>query len=129
MSQIRSVRVQVYGIVQGVGFRYFTHQEASKLGLRGRATNLSDGSVEVLAEGDAHAVEKLIQSLLVIPFSPTKNAAIPIPIQHKVTTPVTHIVGPALSSSWITQATPLIKPAPIQVKGCGFVFLRTMENI
>jgi len=39
MSQIRSVRVQVYGIVQGVGFRYFTHQEASKLGLRGRATN------------------------------------------------------------------------------------------
>ena len=63
MSQIRSVRVQVYGIVQGVGFRYFTHQEASKLGLRGRATNLSDGSVEVLAEGDAHAVEKLIHWL------------------------------------------------------------------
>ncbi len=63
MSQLRSVRVQVYGIVQGVGFRYFTHQEASKLGLCGRATNLSDGSVEVLAEGDTQAVDKLIHWL------------------------------------------------------------------
>ena len=63
MSQIRSVRVQVYGIVQGVGFRYFTQQEASRLGLQGRATNLSDGSVEVLAQGNAQAVEKLIHWL------------------------------------------------------------------
>ena len=53
MTPPRSVRIQVYGIVQGVGFRYFTQQEASRLGLCGRATNLSDGSVEVLAQGDA----------------------------------------------------------------------------
>ena len=63
MSQIRSVRVQVYGIVQSVGFRYFTQQEAHRLGLQGRATNLSDGSVEVLAQGDAQSVEKLIHWL------------------------------------------------------------------
>ncbi|ACQ91760.1 acylphosphatase [Tolumonas auensis DSM 9187] len=63
MTPPRSVRIQVYGIVQGVGFRYFTQQEASRLGLCGRATNLSDGSVEVLAQGDAQAVEKLIHWL------------------------------------------------------------------
>ena len=60
MTPPRSVRIQVYGIVQGVGFRYFTQQEASRLGLCGRATNLSDGSVEVLAQGDAQAVGKLV---------------------------------------------------------------------
>lgn len=63
MSQLRSVRVQVYGVVQGVGFRYYTQQEASRLGLCGRATNLSDGSVEVIAQGDSHAVDKLIRWL------------------------------------------------------------------
>lgn len=63
MSQLRSVRVQVYGIVQGVGFRYYTQQEASRLGLCGRATNLSDGSVEVIAQGQAEAIEKLIHWL------------------------------------------------------------------
>jgi acylphosphatase len=60
MTQIRSVKVRVYGIVQGVGFRYFTQQEAHRLGLSGHATNLADGSVEVVAQGESNAVEKLV---------------------------------------------------------------------
>ena len=50
----------VYGSVQGVGFRYFTQQEAVRLNLRGYAKNLDDGSVEVLACGNDEQVEKLL---------------------------------------------------------------------
>lgn len=41
----------VYGVVQGVGFRYFTCREAEKIGVTGSVKNLSDGSVLVVAEG------------------------------------------------------------------------------
>jgi len=50
----------VHGLVQGVGFRYSTQREALKLGLTGYARNMDDGSVEVLACGDAPQVEKLV---------------------------------------------------------------------
>lgn len=63
MTDIRHVKVLVHGIVQGVGFRYFTQQEAHRLGLSGHATNLADGSVEVEAQGESNAVEKLIEWL------------------------------------------------------------------
>jgi len=63
MNQTRSVKVLVHGIVQGVGFRYFTQQEAHRLQLSGHATNLADGSVEVVMYGDRQAVEKLIDWL------------------------------------------------------------------
>lgn len=53
----------VYGRVQGVGFRYSTRQEALKLGLAGYARNLDDGSVEVLACGEAEQVEALLDWL------------------------------------------------------------------
>lgn len=42
----------IFGRVQGVGFRYFTWQEAKKLGLKGSVCNRIDGSVEVIAQGD-----------------------------------------------------------------------------
>lgn len=41
----------VYGRVQGVGFRFFTCQQAKKLGLVGTVRNRQDGSVEVVAHG------------------------------------------------------------------------------
>ncbi len=63
MTQTRRVKVLVYGIVQGVGFRYFTQQEAHRLGLSGHATNLADGSVEAVAQGESKAVDKLIEWL------------------------------------------------------------------
>ena len=63
MTQARCVKVLVYGIVQGVGFRYFTQQEAHRLELSGHATNLADGSVEVVAQGESKAVDKLIEWL------------------------------------------------------------------
>ncbi|ATM85433.1 acylphosphatase [Yersinia massiliensis] len=50
----------VYGIVQGVGFRYSTQRQAQKLGVTGYAKNCDDGSVEVLACGEQDAVDSLL---------------------------------------------------------------------
>jgi acylphosphatase len=49
----------VHGKVQGVFFRASTRERALDLGLSGSATNLPDGSVEVVAEGEAMAVDAL----------------------------------------------------------------------
>lgn len=53
----------VHGQVQGVGFRWWTRSRALALGLVGAATNLSDGRVEVIAEGERHACEELLAEL------------------------------------------------------------------
>jgi acylphosphatase len=52
-------RFLVFGKVQGVFFRHSARLEARNLNLRGFARNLPDGSVEVLAQGAAGAVEEL----------------------------------------------------------------------
>jgi acylphosphatase len=54
-----AVRFLVSGRVQGVAFRAHTRAEALGLGLSGHARNLADGRVEVLAVGDADAIERL----------------------------------------------------------------------
>lgn len=53
----------VHGLVQGVGFRWWTRSRALELGLVGRATNLADGRVEVVAEGPKDACERLLAAL------------------------------------------------------------------
>lgn len=56
-------RYLVSGRVQGVGYRFFARGEATRLGLLGFAANLPDGRVEVVAEGDAAALDELEQLL------------------------------------------------------------------
>jgi acylphosphatase len=53
----------VRGRVQGVGFRYWVRCRARELGLVGTATNLSDGRVQVVAEGPRAACEALLAAL------------------------------------------------------------------
>ncbi len=55
---------RVHGRVQGVFFRASTRTQALQLGLAGHAKNLVDGSVEVIACGDAIAVGALYRWLL-----------------------------------------------------------------
>jgi acylphosphatase len=60
MGNVR-VRLIVEGRVQGVFFRYTAHEEASRLGVSGWVMNRHDGAVEIVAEGPAEAVDRLIQ--------------------------------------------------------------------
>jgi len=54
-----TVRFVVSGRVQGVFFRASTRSEALRLGIAGRATNLADGSVEIIAGGSDVALDEL----------------------------------------------------------------------
>ena len=64
MADLASVRVVVYGYVQGVFFRAFASRQATRLGLSGYVRNLpAGGAVEVQAEGERKQLEKLIGSL------------------------------------------------------------------
>ncbi|WP_025289083.1 acylphosphatase [Bibersteinia trehalosi] len=54
----------IFGRVQGVGFRFFTWQQAQKIGLSGTVRNREDGSVEVIAQGSEKQLTQLKQWLL-----------------------------------------------------------------
>ncbi len=57
---MKRVHILVKGRVQGVAFRAYTQIEAKSLNLSGYVRNLSDGSVEILAEGKTESLEKLV---------------------------------------------------------------------
>jgi len=60
-------RYIIRGRVQGVGFRYFTEATAQREGVAGWVRNLPDRSVEVVAEGDAEAVERFERAVRIGP--------------------------------------------------------------
>ncbi|MFI5279126.1 MAG: acylphosphatase [Gemmatimonadales bacterium] len=53
MSELVARRWVVQGRVQGVGFRWFIQTRAQAMGVRGWASNLPDGSVEVVGMATA----------------------------------------------------------------------------
>lgn len=60
MQRLRAI---VSGRVQGVNFRYHTVIEARRLGVVGYVRNLPGGEVEVEAEGEREALERLLEFL------------------------------------------------------------------
>jgi acylphosphatase len=56
-------RIRVHGHVQGVWFRDWTRREARELAVDGWVRNRRDGTVEILAAGEADAIETLIARL------------------------------------------------------------------
>ncbi|WP_018640591.1 acylphosphatase [Parafrankia elaeagni] len=55
---------RVEGLVQGVGFRDYVRTKGRRMGLVGSATNLPDGAVAVIAEGERAACEALLELLV-----------------------------------------------------------------
>jgi acylphosphatase len=62
-QQRRRLKAEIFGDVQGVGFRYFAESHARRLGLEGYVRNRYDGAVEVEAEGDAPALKRFLDLL------------------------------------------------------------------
>ena len=62
MPERSSIRVEIYGRVQGVWFRARTERKARARGLGGWVRNRRDGSVEAVFSGSSSAVDELIQA-------------------------------------------------------------------
>lgn len=60
---IAARRWLVSGRVQGVGFRFFTEDQARLENLSGYVRNLDDGCVEIVGEGDAEALERFERAI------------------------------------------------------------------
>lgn len=61
MSVLVQAHVFISGWVQGVGFRYWTRSQASKLGLTGWVRNLPNGNVEAVFQGPKKKVEEMVE--------------------------------------------------------------------
>jgi acylphosphatase len=57
---MKAATLIVFGKVQGVGFRYYTHKKAKELHISGFVKNMPDGSVYIEAEGSAVLLEQFI---------------------------------------------------------------------
>ena len=53
-------RLKIFGVVQGVGYRWSMVQEARRLGVRGGVRNRRDGSVEAIVAGPRKALDQII---------------------------------------------------------------------
>ena len=62
-ARLRRIVVTVRGRVQGVGFRWFAQRQAERLGLAGWVSNQPDGSVKVVAEGEARSLDRFVAAL------------------------------------------------------------------
>lgn len=60
MKYKKCKRIVFFGLVQGVGFRWFIKKNAKKLDLKGYVKNLNDGSVEVVVQGKSFNIENLV---------------------------------------------------------------------
>jgi acylphosphatase len=60
IDETKAVQVRIEGRVQGVFYRGWTIDQASRRGLRGWVRNRRDGSVEALFAGPARAVDEMV---------------------------------------------------------------------
>ena len=60
---MKRYKLQFYGSVQGVGFRYTARHAANMFRLTGYVKNEYDGSVTCEVQGDSDAIEAFIRTL------------------------------------------------------------------
>ena len=59
----KRIEVKIYGIVQGVGFRFYAQFRALELGIKGYVKNNPDGSVTFVGEGDEEDLKRMVEYL------------------------------------------------------------------
>lgn len=64
---MKTLKITVKGLVQGVGFRYFCSREADLRGIKGYAKNLINGDVEIVAEGEEGMINEFINEVKIGP--------------------------------------------------------------
>nr|WP_290034159.1 acylphosphatase [Ligilactobacillus cholophilus] len=64
---MKCIKMEVYGLVQGVGFRFSTKQLADSLGIKGIVMNRNDGSVYIEAEGTPLLLQEFIDKVKLSP--------------------------------------------------------------
>ena len=69
---MKTLRIKVYGIVQGVGMRPVVARHAARTGIKGTVANLGP-YVEIFAQGEAAKVDEFLR---LIEEEPPKRAAI-----------------------------------------------------
>jgi acylphosphatase len=55
------LRLEIRGVVQGVGYRWSMVSEARRLGVRGWVRNRRDGSVEAVLAGTPDSIDQVIR--------------------------------------------------------------------
>ena len=75
-APIRRVDAVVRGRVQGVGYRFFVVRTATELGLTGWVSNLPDGAVRCVAEGDVASLEGFVDRLRTGPAAALVDAVL-----------------------------------------------------
>jgi acylphosphatase len=64
---MQRIHIWVSGVVQGVGFRYFTVRKARESGVSGWVRNTPDGRVEIVAEGKKWQLEDFAERVKIGP--------------------------------------------------------------
>lgn len=78
MSELRSksrALLVLSGHVQGVGFRAYAHRHANDQGVTGYVRNLTDGTVEMVIEGEEFRVQFVIDRCVMGPPAATVHRA------------------------------------------------------
>jgi acylphosphatase len=87
----------IQGRVQGVGFRWFVHREASELNLRGWVRNTEDGHVEVVAVGEPETLAELAQALR----KGSRGSRVDAVIEHELDAKESEDLGPfRIDGAW-----------------------------
>lgn len=62
------VYIRVYGLVQGVGFRFFVLEKANLFNIKGSVKNLDDGSLEIIAQGSEQSLTRFLSFVKIGPL-------------------------------------------------------------
>jgi acylphosphatase len=74
---MKSYKLNIRGVVQGVGYRYFCYKKANEYKIYGYVKNLFNGDVEVMAQGEDGLVKDFIKELKIGPgYSTVKSVII-----------------------------------------------------